>query len=51
MSSWNISTNALVGTGSYGPTYSIGSAESYIMLPNDSSVAEAKQEINDVLGE
>lgn len=51
MSSWTIKTNALTGTGSYGPTYSMGSTRLYIMLPNESSVAEAKQEINDVLGE
>ena len=51
MSSWTIKNNALTGTGSYGPTYSMGSTRLYIMLPNESSVAEAKQEISDVLGE
>lgn len=51
MSSWDIETNALTGTGSYGPTYSIGSAKSYIMLPNDTSVANAKEKIDKVMGE
>ena len=51
MSSWTIKNNALTGTGSYGPTYSMGSTRLYIMLPDESSVTEAKQEINDVLGE
>ena len=50
MSSWSIETNALTGTGSYGPTYSIGSAKSYIMLPNDTSVANAKEKIDEVMG-
>ena len=51
MKSWTVKSNALTGTGSYGPTYSMGSTRLYIMLPNESSVAEAKQKINDVLGE
>ena len=50
MSSWTVKSNALTGTGSYGPTYSMGSTKLYIMLPSDSSVAEAKQKINDLLG-
>lgn len=51
MSSWTVKSNALTGTGSYGPTYSMGSTKLYIMLPSDSSVAEAKQKINAVLGD
>ena len=51
MSSWTIKNNALVGTGSYGPTYSMGSTRLYIMLPDDSSVANAKEEIDEVMGE
>lgn len=51
MSSWTIKNNALEGTGSYGPTYSMGSTRLYIMLPNDSSVANAKAEIDEVMGE
>ena len=51
MSSWTVKSNALTGTGSYGPTYSMGSTKLYIMLPNDSSVAEAKEKINDLLGQ
>ena len=50
MSSWTVKSNALTGTGSYGPTYSMGSTKLYIMLPNDSSVTEAKEKINDLLG-
>lgn len=49
MSSWTIKNNALTGTGSYGPTYSMGSTKLYIMLPNESSVSSAKEKINDVL--
>ena len=51
MSSWTIKNNALTGTGSYQPTYSIGSLESYVMLPDDDSIANAKDKIDDVMGE
>lgn len=49
MSSWTIKSNALTGTGSYGPTYSMGSTQLYIMLPDESSVSSAKEKIDDVL--
>ena len=49
MSSWTIKNNALTGTGSYGPTYSMGSTQLYIMLPDESSVSSAKEKIDDVL--
>ena len=51
MSSWTIKNNSLTGTGSYGPTYSMGSTRLYIMLPNETSVANAKTEIDEVMGE
>ena len=51
MSSWTIKTNALTGTGSSGPTYSLGNLNSYIMLPDSSSVADAKEQIDEVMGE
>ena len=51
MSSWTIKSNALTGTGSYESTYSLGSLKSYVMIPDDTSVANAKEKINDVLGE
>ena len=51
MSSWTIKTNALTGSNSSGPTYSLGNINSYVMLPDNSSVAEAKEKINEVLGE
>ena len=51
MSSWTFKNNALEGTGSYGPTYSMGSTQLYIMLPNQTSVANAKAQINEVMGE
>lgn len=51
MSSWTIRNNSLTGTGAYRSTYSLGSLQSYVMIPDDSSVAEAKNEIDDVLGE
>ena len=51
MSSWTIKNNALTGTGDSRTTYSMGSVRSYVMIPDESSVAEAKKEIQDVLGE
>lgn len=51
MSSWTIKTNALTGTGSSGPTYSLGNLNSYIMLPDSSSVADAKEQIDEVMEE
>ena len=51
MSAWKIYNNSLVGSGSYGPTYSLGNVNSYIMLPDSASVSQAKEKINEVLGE
>ena len=51
MSSWTIKSNALTGSGSYGSTYSMGSTQLYIMLPNETSVENAKDKINSVLDE
>lgn len=50
MPSWTIKNNALVGTGSYSSTYSMGSQELYVMIPNQTSVKHATTMINDVLG-
>lgn len=49
MSSWTIKTNSLVGTGVNNPTYSMGSQLLYTMVPNATSVAEAKQKIKDIM--
>ena len=49
MSSWKILNNSLTGTGSYEPTYSMGSQELYIMLPDSTSVQNAKQQIKSVM--
>ena len=51
MPSWNITTNTLIGTGSYDVTYSCGSQKLYVMVPNSESVEDAKQKINTVMGE
>ena len=49
MSSWTIKTNSLTGTGASNPTYSMGSQLLYTMIPNATSVNEAKEKINAVL--
>ncbi len=50
MPSWKISTNSLTGSGASKSTYSAGSQALYVMIPNESSVSEAKTKINNVLG-
>lgn len=49
MSSWTVKSNSLTGTGSYGSTYSMGSQQLYIMLPDSSSVQNAKNQIKSVM--
>ncbi len=51
MSSWKITTNALTGTGASSSTYSMGSQQLYVMVPNSSSVTSATQKIKAVMGE
>lgn len=51
MSSWTIKNNALTGTGAYSSTYSLGSQQSYVMIPNNASVEDAKEQIDEVMGE
>ena len=51
MSSWKITTNALTGTGANSTTYSMGSQQLYVMVPNSTSVTEAMQKIEEVMGE
>lgn len=45
MPKWTIKTNSLIGTGDYQPTYSMGKQKLYVMLPDETSVKEAKQKI------
>lgn len=49
MSSWNIQNNALTGTGASNPTYSMGSQLLYTMIPDTTSVSNAKQKIKAVM--
>ena len=51
MSSWKITNNALTGTGAYGSTYSMGSQQLYVMIPDSTSVQNAKDKIENILGE
>lgn len=50
MSSWTIKTNSLTGTGANNPTYSMGSQKLYTMIPDATSVEEAKEKINTTMG-
>ena len=49
MSSWSIKNNSLTGTGVNNPTYSMGSQLLYTMVPDTTSVKEAKQRIQDII--
>lgn len=49
MSSWTIKNNSLTGTGTNNVTYSMGNQLLYTMVPNATSVSEAKQKIKDIV--
>lgn len=49
MSSWTIKNNSLAGTGANNTTYSMGSQLLYTMVPDATSVTEAKQKIKDIM--
>lgn len=51
MSSWTIKSNALTGTGASLSTYSMGGTPLYVMVPSSTSVNDAKDKIDKVLGE
>ena len=51
MSSWSVKTNSLTGTGASSSTYSMGSTPLYVMVPSSTSVNDAKDKIDKVLGE
>ena len=51
MSSWNIKSNSLTGTGANKSTYSMGNQLLYVMIPDSTSVQSAKDQIADVMGE
>lgn len=51
MSSWSVKTNSLTGTGASAETYSMGSTKLYVMVPSSTSVNDAKDKIDKVLGE
>lgn len=50
MSSWTIKSNSLTGTGANNSTYSMGSQKLYVMIPDATSVSEAKEKINNTMG-
>jgi LCP family protein required for cell wall assembly len=47
--SWEITNNTLTGSSDYNYTYSYKSGKSYVMVPDEESVASAKELINNVL--
>lgn len=50
LSGWKINTQTLSGSGASMGTYSYGSQKLYVMIPNSTSVANAKDGINKILG-
>lgn len=48
MASWNIVSHSVVGTGDSAKTYSSPKLNHYVMIPDESSVAEAKELIRQV---
>lgn len=49
MPSWKIETISLTGTGATNTTYSMGSQPLYVMIPNEQSIKDARNEINKVM--
>ena len=48
---WDIDMISIEGTGDYRATYSMGSRELYVMIPDDKSVEAAQKKINQVMYE
>ena len=51
MASWSVSSISVIGSGDYKTTYSLPNKELYVMIPDDNSVADAKNQIAAVLGQ
>ena len=47
---WTIKTTAIKGTGTYASTYSMGSRQLYVVIPDESSVKDAQTKINEMTG-
>ena len=46
---WDVDTYNLNGTGAMLPTYSMGSQNLYVMIPDENTITTAKQKIRDYL--
>lgn len=51
MASWSVSSITVIGSGDYKTTYSVPNKELYVMIPDENSVADAKNQIAAVLGQ
>jgi len=51
MSGWTIKQCSLKGTGKSTPVYSIPNYSVYVMVPDEASVSEAKQQITSVMNQ
>lgn len=47
---WSIETTAIKGTGTNASTYSMGSRQLYVVIPDESSVKDAQMKINEMTG-
>ena len=50
MTGWTIQRCSLTGSGMMTPVYSIPNYSVYVMVPDESSISEAKTQINSVMG-
>ena len=46
---WNVESISLDGTGSMEPTYSMGNRRLYVMVPNQATINNAKEKLNEYL--
>lgn len=49
MTPWNIVSNSVTGTGDSQTTYSTGSQKLYVMIPDETSITEAKEKMKQVV--
>lgn len=51
MASWDVQSYSVIGNGDYKTTYSLSGKELYVMIPDENSVVQAKEQIATVLGQ
>ena len=51
MASWSVTSTSVIGSGAYKTTYTLPGKELYVMVPDETSVTNARAQISAVLGQ